>query len=170
MTLATPLRAEIEATVVGGASQPAVTNPAESGAADPTVAGGASQPVASDPGALPIAAMARNALMHNVAESILQSIDEYWRERADSEQVAKGTVELRKLLFSKRKHAVPEDLWLESGAPGGKQQHVSAVVSETYVLQQLRKVVETREEWRRQEKLPMDCQMRTGEDLQRDLF
>ena len=123
-----------------------------------------------DPGAPPIAAMARNALTHNVAESILQSIDEYWREREEPEQVAKETVELRKLLHHKRKHAVPEDLWLESAAPGGEQQHVSAVVSETYVLQQLRKVIEKREEWLRQEKLPMDCQMRTGEDMERDLF
>ena len=39
---------------------------------------------------------------------------------------------------------------------------MEAVVSETFVLKQIKEVIELRETWLRQKGLPMDCQMRDG--------
>ena len=74
----------------------------------------------------------RETLPRTESLDIWSSIHNFWyfRERGfllESE-------ELRRLIFSKQKHPVPEDLWI----PGeGVDQCVSAVVSVEYVLQKL---------------------------------
>ena len=73
-------------------------------------------------------------------------------------------VKLRSVLFSKKQHPVPADLWITGGASGASQpgdhQYVTAGVSETYVLQQLHGVLELRNGWLRQQNLPLHFQMR----------
>ena len=47
---------------------------------------------------------------------------------------------------------------------------MEAVVSETFVLKQIKDVIEFRETWLRRKNLPMDFQMRDGEGFERKEF
>ena len=67
---------------------------------------------------------------------------------------------LRSLLFRKKKHPVPEDLWILVAAKPGEQQYVEAVVFDVSVLRQIKAVLDLRETWLRMKDLPLDCQMR----------
>jgi len=68
--------------------------------------------------------------------------------------------ELRRVLFAKVKHRVPDDLWIPGASQPGEEQHVVAVVSREHVLRQLQGVIELRHEWLEMHGLPLDCQMR----------
>ena len=113
---------------------------------------------------------ARNAITHNVTQSVWKSISDWWSGREDGQRLFKETKDLQRLLFSKRQHAVPEDLWIPGAAPHGETQHVAAVVSEQYAVSQLREVIRKREEWLEREGLPMNFQMRDGPKLERERF
>ena len=67
---------------------------------------------------------------------------------------------LRTLLFRKKKYPVTQDIWIPGASKPGEEQHVEAVVSEVFVLKQIKEVIEFRETWLRQNNLPMNCQMR----------
>ena len=69
---------------------------------------------------------------------------------------------IRSLLFLKMKYPVGKDLWLHSASQPGEEQHVNAVVSETFVLQQLQQTLQLRERWLRDNNLPLDFQMRNN--------
>ena len=61
-----------------------------------------------------------------------------------------------------------KDIWLHRASQPGKEQNVSAVVSETFVLRQMQETVQLRETWLRDNGLPLDFQMRDG--LERPRF
>ena len=111
---------------------------------------GAPQPVTS-PG----------ATATEVAETVNQDMRSFWEYHPEART---ETPQLRSILFARTKHPVPDDLWITGDASGasqpGDQQYVTAVVSETYVLQQLQGVIELRNGWLRQQNLPLHCQMR----------
>ena len=69
---------------------------------------------------------------------------------------------LRTLLFRRTKYPVPEDLWSPAAFQRGEKLHVEAVVSEMYVLKQIKEVIEFREHWLRENDLPMNFQTRDG--------
>jgi hypothetical protein len=104
------------------------------------------------------------------ADAVYQSIFEFWVNRENSEEVFQEQDQLRRLMFPKKKHAVPEDYWIPGAAPEGETQFVEAVVSNEYVLQQLKEVVMKREAWLTKHNLPMDYFMRNGLGLERGRF
>ena len=55
---------------------------------------------------------------------------------------------------------VSQDLWIPGASQPGEEQHVEAVVSEMFVLKQLKAAIQLRETWLEQNGLPMNCQMR----------
>jgi hypothetical protein len=116
----------------------------------PQTCRGAHQPVTS-PG----------ATATEVAETVNKDMRSFWEYHPETRT---ETRQLRSILFARTKHPVPDDLWITGGASGasqpGDQQYVTAVVSETYVLQQLHGVLELRNEWLRQQHLPLHFQMR----------
>ena len=67
---------------------------------------------------------------------------------------------LRPLLFGKKKYPATEDIWIPAASQRGEEQHVEAVVSEVFVLERIKKVIELRETWLRQNNLPMNFIMR----------
>ena len=69
---------------------------------------------------------------------------------------------LRRLLFRRVRHPVPRDLWYFGAAQPGDHPYVEAVVSEAFVLLQLRQAIELREAWLRYYDLPLKFQMRDG--------
>ena len=66
------------------------------------------------------------------------------------------------LLFRKQRHTVDPDIWIPGASQPGEEQQVEAVVSEVYVLERLKEVIELRERWLHLQRLPMDTQMRDG--------
>ena len=74
----------------------------------------------------------------------------------------KEATQLRSHVFRKIKYPVKQDLWFPGASQPWEQQHVVAVVSERFVLQQLNEAIQIREAWLRQEDLPSNCQMRDG--------
>ena len=99
----------------------------------------------------------------HAGSEIEKQIRQFWDDRGDEGvKLLQETKHLRTLLFRKKKHPVSQDLWFPGGSHSGEEQHVEAVVSDTFVLKQLKEVIECRETWLRQEGLPMDCQMRDG--------
>ena len=101
--------------------------------------------------------------------SLEKEILEWWQDRGEEgETVQNESKHFRALLFGKQKHPVDKDLWIPGAAQPGEQQHVEAVVSEVFVLQQIKKGIELRETWLRQNNLPMNCQMR--DDIERPQF
>jgi hypothetical protein len=93
-------------------------------------------------------------------QNIWQSIHDWWAAREDAQHLYKETKDVQRLLFHKRKHVVPEDLWIPGAAPPGEKQHVTTIVSKQYVLSQLYKVIRKREEWLNQNTLPMNFHIR----------
>ena len=105
----------------------------------------------------------------HAGSEIEKQIRQFWDDRGDEGvKLLQETKHLRTLLFRKKKHPVSQDLWFPGGSHSGEEQHVEAVVSDTFVLKQLKEVIECRETWLRQEGLPMDCQMR--DNLERKDF
>ena len=102
-----------------------------------------------------------NILKSDVANSIEQDLREFWESRGEEgESVQRELQQLRMLLFRKRKLPVARDLWIPGAAQPGEQQYVETIVSETFVLQQIKDVIQKREEWLVQQRLPLDTQMR----------
>ena len=101
--------------------------------------------------------------LNSVAASVERDVRAYWDSRGEAGvSVQRELKQLRLLLFRKKKHPVDKDLWIPGAAQPGEEQHVEAVVSEMFVLQQLKEVIELRETWLRQQGLPLDTQMRDG--------
>jgi len=103
---------------------------------------------------------ARKALV----QKLEKSIRDFWKDRADGGALQHEAKELRSLLFAKKKHPVSVDVWMPGAAQPGETQYVNAVVSEVYVLRQLRGVIDLRETWLKEQGLPMDFQMRDEEE------
>ena len=102
------------------------------------------------------------------ADNVEREIRLFWQERGeDGDMLQKETKHFQSLLFHKKKYSVSEDLWFPAGSHRGESQHVEAVVSETFVLKQIKEVIELRETWLRQQNLPMDFQMRDGKGYER---
>ena len=74
--------------------------------------------------------------------------------------LAEGAQGSANSVVPKGKHPVQEDLWIPCASQSGEEQHVEAVVSEVFVLNQIKEVIEFRETWLRQNSLPMNCQGR----------
>ena len=136
---------------------------------DTTQARGAPQP-AMEPGALinqlllqPVTEDPNSVGSSRVTETLNEDMRSFWETNHPEFPLAEA-VKLRSVLFSKKQHPVPADLWITGGASGASQpgdhQYVSAGVSETYVLQQLHGVLELRNGWLRQRNLPVHFQMR----------
>ena len=102
-----------------------------------------------------------NSLTNHVGDIVENRIREFWANRGEEgEAVQKEVKHLRTLLFRRQKHPVSQDIWIPGGSHPGEKLHVEAVVSETFVLKQIKDVIELRETWLRQNNLPMTCQMR----------
>ena len=98
---------------------------------------------------------------NNAANDIGNQIRQFWDNRGEAGETLQQEVShLRHLLFRRKKHPVPQDSWFPSGSHPGEVQHVEAVVSEIFVLKQIKQVIELRETWLQQVNLPMNCQMR----------
>ena len=110
---------------------------------------------------------ARDALQFVAAQALATQLREFWNNR--EEQLPQQANALRALLFAKTKHPIPEDLWILGAAQPEEAQHVTAVVSENYVLQQLKAVIELRERWLVSENLPLNFQMRDKKERPRFL-
>ena len=118
--------------------------------------GDAPQPARSSNTVPPVNALAN----HEILE---KHIREFWAYHgAEGEAVQKEVKQLRALLFRRQKHPVSQDIWIPGGSQPGEEQHVEAVVSEMFVLKQIKDVIELRETWLRQNSLPVNCQMRDG--------
>ena len=102
-----------------------------------------------------------NALTHNVDNNLEHCIRDFWEKRGEEgANVQTEANHLRRLLFRKRKHPVPQDIWIPGASQPGEEQCVEAVVSEVYVLQQLQRVIQYRETWLEENGLPTNFQMR----------
>ena len=102
-----------------------------------------------------------NSLTNHAGDIVENHIREFWANRGEEgEAVQKEVKHLRTLLFRRQKHPVSQDIWIPGGSHPGEEQHVEAVVSEMFVLKQIKDVIELRETWLRQNDLPMTCQMR----------
>jgi len=105
--------------------------------------------------------LALAAIEHNAANDLEKIIREFWENRgAEGATVQKEVGHLRTLLFRNKKRPVEQDLWIPCASQPGVEQHVEAVVSEVFVLNQIKEAIEFRETWLREKSLPMDCQMR----------
>ena len=133
----------------------------------PVQMGGAeSVPASANPqdGDAPQLALA--AIEHNAANDLEKIIREFWQNRgAEGATVQKEVGHLRTLLFRKKKRPVEQDLWIPCASQPGVEQHVEAVVSEVFVLNQIKEAIEFRETWLQQNDLPMNCQMRDKEKM-----
>ena len=70
----------------------------------------------------------------NVADTMAKQINEFWEAHDPSGSIFAEAKQLARLIFRKRKHVVPQDLWITGAAESGEKQYVTAVVSETYIL------------------------------------
>ena len=79
--------------------------------------------------------------------------------------------QMAKLMFQKKKNRpVPEDRWFSSApSPGEQEQSSGVIVSEVYVLQQIKAILDGREAWLTQEGLPLWYEMPDGEVRQKFL-
>ena len=59
----------------------------------------------------------------------------------------------------------PQDLWIPGASQPGEEQHVEAVVSEVFVLKQVKEVIEFRGTWLGYYDLPMNFQLRDGYEM-----
>ena len=83
-----------------------------------------------------------------MGDVIEKQIRKFWEDRGEEgAAVQKAIKQLRPLLFRKTKLPVPQDLWIPGASDHGEQQHVEAVVSEMFVLEQIKRVIEFRETW-----------------------
>jgi hypothetical protein len=135
--------------------------PPRSGASQPATSLGAAARRAQDG-----TPQARNALKHEVAESVDSQMRMFWETH--NPRALKETGDLRRILFAKTKHPVPDDLWIAGASQPGEQQYVVAVVSQEHVLRQLQGVLEVRHAWLQQQGLPLDFHMR--DKLERPKF
>ena len=104
-----------------------------------------------------------------MAAKVAKDLRAFWNARGEEGAAVQSDLKnLRHVLFRKTKLPVDKDLWISAAGPPGEQQHVEAVVSETFVLQQLKNVIECRETWLKWQGLPLDTQMRDG--LEREHF
>ena len=88
-----------------------------------------------------------------------------WRRRSGSPAGGQASPNV---IVPQEKFAVEQDLWIPGASQPGDEQHVEAVVSEVYVLERLKEVIELRERWLHLKSLPMDTQMR--DNLERKEF
>ena len=129
--------------------------------------GDASEP-ARDGGGGPQPARAADAMTRGACVVEAQ-IRQFWDSRGEEGALVQREIaNLRPLLFRKKKHPVRRDLWFPGSDGPGEEQHVEAVVSETFVLNQIKEVIELRETWLQENDLPMDFVMR--DNLERKDF
>jgi hypothetical protein len=124
----------------------------------------------NDDAALPSSPTEMPVVLISRADIVYQSILEFWSNRENSAEIFQEQDQLGRLLFKTKKHAVPEDMWIPGAAPEGETQFVEAVVSNEWVLQQLKEVLMKREAWLTRENLPMNFQMRDGPGFERHCF
>ena len=103
---------------------------------------------------------ARNSLTHGVAKHTERLVRDFWENRGEEGKTLKLEAKHMRFLFRKTKHRVPQDIWMPGPSQPGEEQTVEAVVSEVFVLEQLKEVIELRETWLRQNGLPTNFQMR----------
>ena len=103
----------------------------------------------------------RNALTYCVGENIVKDMKAWYAERVDDENVAKTWKHLHNVLFKKVRVPYKADIWCqaEEGTP--------MVVSEEFVASQVKKVIERREQWLRNKRLPLQTVMNNS---QKDAF
>jgi len=94
------------------------------------------------------------------ASTIEKQLRDWWNDRAEGGRLHHEAMELRSLLFAKKKYPVEDDVWMPGASQPGETQYVNAVVSEVYALQQLKGVIDLRETWLKEQALPMNFQMR----------
>ena len=92
--------------------------------------------------------------------NLKRQIREFWNNRGqEGAAVQKEVKHIQALLFRRKKYSVSPELWFPDGSQPGEEQHVEAVVSDVFVLKQIKEVIELRETWLRQRNLPMDFQI-----------
>ena len=98
------------------------------------------------------------------ASTIEKQLRDWWNDRAEGGRLHHEAMELRSLLFAKKKYPVEDDVWMPGASQPGETQYVNAVVSEVYVLQQLKGVIDLRETWLKEQRLALNFQMRDKEE------
>jgi len=107
----------------------------------------------------------RNALSHGVADSIVKDMKAWYAERADDEGVAKTWKHLHTVLFKKVRVRNPNDIWWQGS--DDTVEGLPMVVSAEFVALQVKKVIERREQWLRDNSLPLQTIMNEN---QKDVF
>jgi hypothetical protein len=103
------------------------------------------------------------------AWNLAHEIKRWWNTEKKTDPMSFAD-EVNYLLFSKVKHAVPEDLWFSDVSQPGDGKSIETMVSSKYTLQRLKNLLEVRERWLAKEGLPPDFWMRDGPGLERDRF
>ena len=101
-----------------------------------------------------------------LAQSLEEEMRTFWETH--DPMALKQSGDLRRILFAKVKHRVPNDLKIPGASQPGEEQHVVAVVSREYVLRQLQSIIKLRHEWLEKHGLPLDFHMR--DEIERPKF
>ena len=116
--------------------------------------------VACQQGAASQRVQVAEAQRSRAGSNLKRQIREFWNNRGlEGTAVQKEIKHIQALLFRRKKYAVSPELWFPDGSDLGEEQHVEAVVSDVFVLNQIKEVIELRETWLRQRNLPMDFQI-----------
>ena len=102
----------------------------------------------------------------NAADTMAEQIKKFWQAHDPSGSIFAEAKELTRLIFRKRKRVVPQDLWITGAAESGETQYDTAVVSETYMLQQLKHTFEVRHEYLLGAGLELNHVLRNEEERQ----
>ena len=118
---------------------------------------------------------ARNALTHGVAAAIVSDMKAWYADRIEDDDVATTWKHLHSVLFKKVRVPNASDIWRKSASvsqPSASEgddpvDGLPMVVSEEFVAQQVKKVIERREQWLRYNHLPLEIVM---DEPQKDNF
>ena len=100
--------------------------------------------------------MAKNALMHGVAEALLKEVREWYENRQDDEDVTNAWKHLHKLLY-KKVRVRPSGFICDN--EDDTEQGVEMVVSAEDVALQVKNIIERREQFLETNNLPLDTIM-----------
>ena len=102
--------------------------------------------------------LAESKTVRAIKAGLEEELSRWWLSRPSQEwqhiaAVIKELDSVKSMLFRHLRHALPSDLWTEEETDDTGMPCVSCPASRTFILQRIRAVLETREEWLKKENL-----------------